>query len=137
MRRHRSTPTPYTRFSVQPSQQHPVGRRHRGIYPELQPGGQARCRWVVFGLEVGGRFDRQAVALLHRLARARARDLVPWARAAAVAALTRRWTALAALAALRAHTQSLLELPILALRRQPRRRAAAGRALGGAAVGVL
>ena len=32
--------------------------------------------------------------------------------AAAIAALTRRWTALAALAALRAHAQSLLELPI-------------------------
>ena len=32
-------------------------------YPEPQPGGQARCRLVVFGLEVGGRFDRQAVAL--------------------------------------------------------------------------
>ena len=81
-------------------------------YPELQPGGQARCRLVVFGLEVGGRFDRQAVALLRRLARARARDRVPWARAAAIAALTRRWTALAVLAALRAHAQSLLELPI-------------------------
>ena len=40
------------------------------------------------------------------------RDRVPWARAAAIAALTRRWTALAALAALRAHAQSLLELPI-------------------------
>ena len=61
---------------------------------------------------VGGRFDRQAVALLRRLARARGRDRVPWARAAAIAALTRRWTALAALAALRAYAQSLLELPI-------------------------
>ena len=81
-------------------------------YPELQPGGQARCCLVVFGLEVGGRFDRQAVALLRQLARARARDRVSWARAAAIAALTRRWTALAALAALHAHAQSLLELPI-------------------------
>ena len=80
------------------------------IYPELQPGGQARCRLVVFGLEVGVRFDRHAVALLRRLARAR--DRVPWARAAAIAALARRWTAIAALAALRAHAQSLLELPI-------------------------
>ena len=54
----------------------------------------------------------RVVALLRRLARARARDRVPWARAAAIAALTRRWTTLAALAALRAHVQSLLELPI-------------------------
>ena len=81
-------------------------------YPEHQPGGQARCRLVMFGLEVGGRFDRQAVALLRRLARARARDRVPWGWAAAIAALTRRRTALAALAALRADAQSLLELPI-------------------------
>ena len=58
-------------------------------------------------------FDRQAVSLLRQLARARARDRVPWARAAAIAALTRRWTALAALVALRAaHAQSLLELRI-------------------------
>lgn len=81
-------------------------------YPELQPGGHGRCRLVVFGLEVGGRFDSQALALLRRLARARARDRAPWAREAAGAALTRRWTALAALAALRAHAQSLLELPV-------------------------
>ncbi len=49
-------------------------------YPELQPGGHGRCRLVVFGLEVGGRFDSQALALLRRLARARARDRAPWAR---------------------------------------------------------
>ena len=81
-------------------------------YPELQPGGHGRCRLVVFGLEVGGRFDGQALALLRRLARARARDRAPWAREAAGAALTRRWAALAALAAVRAHAQSLLELPV-------------------------
>ena len=86
--------------------------RKFGTYPELQPGSQARCCLVGFGLEVGGRFDRQAVALLCRLARARARNRVPWAQAAAaIAPLISRWTALAALAALRAHAQSLLELP--------------------------
>ena len=81
-------------------------------HPELQPGGHGRCRLVVFGLEVGGRFDSQALALLRRLARARARDRAPWAREGAGAALTRRWTALAALAAFRAHARSLLELPV-------------------------
>ena len=106
-------------------------------YPELQPGGHGRCRLVVFGLEVGGRFDSQALALLRRLARARARDRAPWAREAAGAALTRRWTALAALAALRAHAQSLLELPVRPCdASQRRRRAAAGRAPCGAAVVV-
>ena len=66
---------------------------------------------MVFGLDVGGRFSGGALALLRRLARARARERAPWARAAASRALARRWTALAALAAMRAHAQSLLELP--------------------------
>ena len=92
----------YARPALAPQQA--KARKFR-TYPELQPGGQARCRLVVFGLEVGGCFDRQAVALLRWLARARARDRVPWARAAAIAALTRRWTALAALAALRARAE--------------------------------
>ena len=68
-------------------------------YPELQPGGQGRCRLVVFWRLAG---DSQALALLGRLARARARDRAPWASVAAGAALTQRWTALASLAALRA-----------------------------------
>ena len=50
---------------------------------------------MVFGLEVGRRFDSQALA-----------------RVAAGPALTQRWTALAELAALRAHVQSWLELPV-------------------------
>ena len=36
----------------------------RRTYPELQPGGRGRCRLVVFGLEVGGRFSGGALALL-------------------------------------------------------------------------
>eukprot|EP00439_Symbiodinium_sp_Y106_P024682 s6995_g3.t1 len=69
-------------------------------------------------LHVGGRFDSQALALLRRLARARARDRAPWAREAAGAALTRRWTALAALAALRAHAPWAREAAGAALTRR-------------------
>ena len=80
-------------------------------YPELQPGGHTLSLGCL-RTRGGGRFDSQALALLRRLARARARDRALWVREAAGAALTRRWTALAALAALRAHAQSLLELPV-------------------------
>ena len=65
----------------------------------------------MFGLEVGGRFDRQAVALLRRLARSR-----PGSGPVGAGRSNRRAHApldpLAALAALRADAQSLLELPI-------------------------
>ena len=57
-----------------------------------------------------GGLRTRGLALLRQLARARDRAL--WAREAAGAALTRRWTALTAPAALRAHAQSLLELPV-------------------------
>ena len=67
---------------------------------------------MVFGLEVGGRFHSQVLVLLRRLVTSPGPTPVDEPR--------KRWTALAALAALRAHAQSLLELA-----HQRRRRAAA------------
>ena len=89
-----------------------AAQRKMRTYPELQPGGRGRCRLVVFGLEVGGRFSSGTLAFIRRLARVRSRVRAPWAQIAAARALTRRWTALAGLAAMRAHAQSLLELPV-------------------------
>ena len=89
-----------------------AARRKQRTYPELQLGGRGRCRLVVFGLEVGGRFSTSTLAFLRRLARVRGRTRAPWAQVATARALTRRWTALAALAAMRAHAQTLLELPV-------------------------
>ena len=74
-------------------------------YPELRAGGAGRCRLVVFGKEVGGRFSPNALAFIRRLARARGRARAPWNAAATGQALTRRWHGLASLAALRAHAQ--------------------------------
>ena len=90
---------------------HAEARKHR-TYPELRAGGQGRCRLVVFGMEVGGRFSPNALAFIRRLARTRGRARAPWNAAAAGRALTRRWHCLASLAALRAHAQALLELPV-------------------------
>ena len=45
-------------------------RKRRQTYPELDRG--RRCRLVVFGLEVGGRWDAEAASFRRLLARARA-----------------------------------------------------------------
>ena len=88
-----------------------AGRRKRTqVYPEFV--GSQRCRLVVFGLEVGGRWADEAASFIHQLARSRARSLPAWAQAAATAAWAQRWSALAAIAAQRALAASLLEQPL-------------------------
>ena len=84
-----------------------VARKHR-TYPALQ--WARRCKLVVFGVELGGR-SPGGLTLLRLLARARARQRAP---RCAQKALTCRWTALASMAALRAHAATLLELPAVA-----------------------
>ena len=73
-------------------------------YPELRCA--RRCKLVVFGVELGGRFSQSTLTFLRLLARA------PWCAAATRQAMVHRWTTLAALAALRAHACTLLELPV-------------------------
>ena len=68
-----------------------------------------RCRLVVLGLEVGGRWSRQAALFVRLLARCRARAAPAASRAAAFAL---RWSALLAFAAARSFAASLLALPI-------------------------
>ena len=85
-------------------------RKRVSVYPEFEQ--QRRCRLIVVGLEVGGRWGQEAHTLLHRLAVAKARSVQQPLRAAAVGAHTRRWAALLSCAASHAFAASLLELPL-------------------------
>ena len=87
-----------------------AAQRKRRTYPELVRA--RRCRLVVFGMEVGGRWGDEAVSFLRLLARARARDAPAQDRAAAQVAWAVRWSALLAVASQRAFAASLLELPL-------------------------
>ena len=85
-------------------------RKRISVYPEFAP--QRRCRLVVVGLEIGGRWGIEAQSLVHSLAAAKARATPPGLQAAAVGAYTRRWAALLSCTAQRAFSASLLELPL-------------------------
>ncbi|CAK0791015.1 unnamed protein product, partial [Prorocentrum cordatum] len=87
--------------------------RKEATYPELI--GPRRCRLVVLGLEVGGRWSEEALTFVRLLARTRARSAPQRLRASARAAYLHRWTGLAAVAAQRAFAATLLELPPHAL----------------------
>ena len=63
-------------------------------------------------VELGGCFSQSTLTFLRLLARARARQRAPWCAAAARQAMVHRWTTLAALAALRAHACTQLEIPV-------------------------
>ena len=71
-----------------------------------------RCRLVVVGVEVGGRFGAEAATWLRLLAGHRALEVPLPLRAAARAAWVARCSGLLALAAQRAIAASLLELPL-------------------------
>ena len=71
-----------------------------------------RCRLVLVGVEVGGRFGAEAANWLRLLAGQRASDVQAAMRAAARAAWVARWSGLLAVAAQRAVAASLLELPL-------------------------
>ena len=79
-------------------------------YPELASG--RRCRLVVLGIEVGGRWSLQAAEFVRLLARSKARAALPAQRAACTAAFVLRWSALLAFAAARTFAASLLSLPL-------------------------
>ena len=85
-------------------------RKRRQAYPELVRA--RRCRLVVVGVEVGGRFGAEAATWLRLLAGQRASDVLAATRAAARAAWVARWSGLLAVAAQRAIAASLLELPL-------------------------
>ena len=84
-------------------------RKRTQTYPELA---RRRCRLVVVGVDVGGRFGAEAARVLRMLARHRADGMPAALRLAAQAAWVARWAGLLAIAAQRAFASSLLELPL-------------------------
>ena len=85
-------------------------RSKERTYPEF--GRASRCRLVVLGIEVGGRWSAEAASFVRSLARARARAALPLQRAATIAAFVGRWSGLLSVAAARSFAASLLSLPI-------------------------
>ena len=86
-----------------------TNKKRHDTYRELLAA--RRCRLVVLGVEVGGRWGDEAVDFLRRLARARVRALPPWLKVSATQGFIHRWSGLAAVAAQCALATSLLELP--------------------------
>eukprot|EP00434_Breviolum_minutum_P031171 symbB.v1.2.027568.t1/scaffold2838.1/size69213/9 len=75
-------------------------------YPELLR--NSRCRLVVLGIEVGGRWSEEAASFITSLARTKTRDTPAPLRHAAATSLISRWTALFTHAAMTAFAASLL-----------------------------
>ena len=67
-------------------------RNKERTYPELLQ--NRRCRLVVLGIEVGGRWSNEASNFIRMLANVRARSSPPSLQAATRAALVSRWSAL-------------------------------------------
>ena len=72
-------------------------RKRRQTYPELDR--SRRCRLVVFGLEVGGRWDSEAATFVRLLVRARAARAPAALRASVQAAWVLRWSGIISVAA--------------------------------------
>ena len=75
-------------------------------YPELLH--NSRCRLVVLGIEVGGRWSEEAASFITSLARTKTRDIPAPLRHAAATSLISRWTAFLTHAAMTAFAASLL-----------------------------
>ena len=88
----------------------PGQAKRRQTYPELVRA--RRCRLVVAGVEVGGRFSTEAATWLRLLARHRASAAPAAMQSAARSAWVARWSGLLAVAAHSAFAASLLELPL-------------------------
>ena len=81
-------------------------RNKERTYPELLH--NRRCRLVVLGIEVGGRWSNEASSFIRMLAKARARPSPPSLQAATTSALVSRWSALLTHAAATSFAASLL-----------------------------
>ena len=76
-------------------------------YPELLR--DRRCRLVVFGIEVGGRWSDEAATFLRLLAHTKARQAPALLRHSLTNALIHRWSAMLTHAAMHAFAASLLD----------------------------
>ena len=75
-------------------------------YPELLH--NSRCRLVVLGIEVGGRWSEEAASFITSLARTKTRDTPAPLRHAGATSFISRWTAFLTHAAMTAFAASLL-----------------------------
>ena len=82
-------------------------RNKERTYPELLP--DRRCRLVVFGIEVGGRWSDEAATFLRLLAHTKARQAPALLRHSLTNALIHRWSAMLTHAAMHAFAASLLD----------------------------
>ena len=87
-----------------------AGRAKERTYPELLRA--ERCRLVVLGIELGGRWSSEAAQFVRMLARSRARSAPHVLRSGATAAYVSSWSALLSFAAAGAVAASLLALPL-------------------------
>ena len=71
-----------------------------------------RCRLVVLGMEVGGRWSTEAYNFIRTLAKYKARSKPSIIRKSVQIAYTQRWTGLLSVAAQRAFAATLLEQPL-------------------------
>ena len=85
---------------------HDARKAKERAYPELLR--NSRCRLVVLGIEVGGRWSEEAASFITNLARAKTRDTPAPLRQAATASLISRWTAFLTHATFTAFAASLL-----------------------------
>ena len=84
------------------------GRRRKDeTYPELLR--SRRCKWVVLGLEVGGRWSQEAASFITLLAQHKARQAPPILQHSITTALIARWSALLTHAAQQTFAASLVE----------------------------
>ena len=83
-------------------------RKKETTYPELS-GENGRARMVVFGVEVGGRWSKEALQFVRMLAKDRAKQEPERLRVQAAGAWQRRWSSILSVAALRATANTLLE----------------------------
>ena len=86
-------------ISLEPPSCSRVSPKRRQTYPELDH--CRRCRLVVFGLEVGGRWAEEAATFIRLLARARAASAPAAVRNSAQAAWVLCWSGLISVAAQR------------------------------------
>ena len=88
---------------------HTARRNKQRTYPELLA--SARCRLVVMGMEVGGRWSQESAEFLRLLAQHKARSAPAPLQHATVTSLISRWSAILAHAGMHAFAASLLSLP--------------------------
>ena len=84
-------------------------KKKQRTYPELLA--SARCRLVVMGMEVGGRWSQESAEFLRLLAQHKARSAPAPLQQATVTSLISRWSAMLAHAGTHAFAASLLSLP--------------------------